>query len=136
MISIDQVIAVAKEYFPATLGAIIGAWNKRGDKSSFLVSSLKEDLSGKLLLTVVALFAIIIGVSIGKWVSIALVGYYELPKHVIPVLEFVTALNGIKIVDSVVKSFDKSLDVVSDKLPKLVSSVMDVVSDKIKKWFG
>ena len=66
----------------------------------------------------------------------ALVGYYDLPTHVIPVLEFVTALNGIKLVDSVVKGVDKSLDVVADKLPKLVSNILDTLSDKFKKWFG
>ena len=76
------------------------------------------------------------GVCIGKWVSVALVGYYELPVHVIPVLEFITALNGIKIVDSVVKGVDKSLDVISEKLPSLVSTVLDTLSDKIKKWFS
>ena len=32
--ALDQVFAVVKEYFPATLGAIIGAWNKRGEKGS------------------------------------------------------------------------------------------------------
>ena len=134
--AIDQVFAVVKAYFPATLGAVIGAWNKKGDKNSSIVQAFKTDGSDKILITFVALFAIVVGVSIGKWVSVALVGYYELPEHVIPVIEFVTALNGIKIVDSVVKAVDKSLDVVADKLPKVVSGAMDIISEKIKKWFG
>lgn len=134
--AIDQVFALVKAYFPATLGAVIGAWNKRGDKNSSIVQAFKTNGSDKVLITFVALFAIVVGVSIGKWVSVALVGYYTLPEHVIPVIEFVTALNGIKIVDSVVKSVDKSLDIVAEKLPKIVSNVLDKLSDKFNKWFG
>jgi len=134
--AIDQVFAVVKAYFPATLGAVIGAWNKRGDKNSSIVQAFKTNGSDKVLITFVALFAIVVGVSIGKWVSVALVGYYTLPEHVIPVIEFVTALNGIKIVDSVVKSVDKSLDIVAEKLPKIVSTLLDKLSDKFNKWFG
>ena len=133
--ALDQIFSVVKDYFPATLGAILGAWNKRGEKGS-IKYLLETNLSDKLSVTVIALFAIIVGVCIGKWVSVALVGYYELPPHSIPVLEFVTALNGIKLVDSVVKGVDKSLDVIAEKLPKLVSSGIDLLTDKIKKWFG
>ena len=133
--ALDQIFSVVKDYFPATLGAIIGAWNKRGEKNG-IQHILKTGCLDKLSITFIALFAIIVGVCIGKWVSVALVGYYELPEHVIPVLEFVTALNGIKIVDSVVKGVDKSLDVISEKLPSLVSTVLDTLSDKIKKWFS
>lgn len=133
--AIDQIFSVVKEYFPATLGAIIGAWNKRGERNSLkhLIGTSSLD---KLSVTIIAIFAIVVGVCIGKWVSVALVGYYELPPHSIPVLEFVTALNGIKLVDSVVKGVDKSLDVIAEKLPKLVSSGIDLLTDKIKKWFG
>ena len=133
--AIDQIVSVVKDYFPATLGAIVGAWNKRGEKGS-LKYILEISSFDKLLITIIVLFAIIVGVCIGKWVSVALTGYYDLPEHVIPVLEFITALNGIKIVDSVVKGVDKSLDVISEKLPSLVSTVLDTLSDKIKKWFS
>ena len=133
--ALDQIFSVVKDYFPATLGAILGAWNKRGEKNH-LKHLLQTSVLDKLSVTVIALFAIIVGVCIGKWVSVALVGYYDLPPHSIPVLEFVTALNGIKLVDSVVKGVDKSLDVVADKLPKLVSNILDTLSDKFKKWFG
>ena len=133
--ALDQIFSVIKGYFPATLGAILGAWNRRGEKGS-LKYLIKADLSDRLSVTTIALFAIVLGVCIGKWVSVALVGYYELPPHSIPVLEFVTALNGIKLVDSVVKGVDKSLDVIAEKLPKLVSSGIDLLTDKIKKWFG
>ena len=133
--ALDQIFSVVRDYFPATLGAILGAWNKRGEKNH-LKHLLQTSVLDKLSVTVIALFAIIVGVCIGKWVSVALVGYYELPPHSIPVLEFVTALNGIKLVDSVVKGVDKSLDVMAEKLPKLVSSGIDLLTDKIKKWFG
>ena len=133
--AIDQIFSVVKEYFPATLGAIIGAWNKRGEKNN-IKHLLQTSILDKLSVTIIAIFAIVVGVCIGKWVSVALVGYYDLPTHVVPVLEFVTALNGIKLVDSVVKGVDKSLDVVADKLPKLVSNILDTLSDKFKKWFG
>ena len=133
--ALDQIFSVIKGYFPATLGAILGAWNKRGEKNS-LKNLLQTSSLDKLSVTIIAIFAIVVGVCIGKWVSVALVGYYELPPHSIPVLEFVTALNGIKLVDSVVKGVDKSLDVIAEKLPKLVSSGIDLLTDKIKKWFG
>lgn len=133
--AVDQIFSVVRDYFPATVGAILGAWNKRGEKNS-IQHILKTDYLDKLSITFIALFAIVVGVCIGKWVSVALVGYYDLPTHVIPVLEFVTALNGIKLVDSVVKGVDKSLDVVAEKLPKLVSNILDTLSDKFKKWFG
>ena len=133
--AIDQIISVVKEYFPATLGAVVGAWNKRGEKNS-LKNLLQTSSLDKLSVTIIAIFAIIVGICIGRWVSVALVGYYDLPEHVIPILEFVTAMNGIKLVDSVVKGVDKSLDVAAEKLPKLVSSILDSLSDKFKKWFG
>ena len=133
--AIDQIVSVVREYFPATVGAILGAWNKRGEKNS-IQHILNTGFLDKLSITFIALFAIIVGVCIGKWVSTALVGYYELPEHVVPVLEFITALCGIKIADSVVKGADKSLDVISEKLPSLVSTVLDTLSDKIKKWFS
>ena len=133
--AIDQIFSVVKEYFPATLGAIVGAWNKRGERNSLkhLIGTSSLD---KLSVTIIAIFAIVVGVCIGKWVSVALVGYYALPTHVIPILEFVTAMNGIKLVDSVVKGVDKSLDVIAEKLPKIVSSGLDTIAEKLKKWFG
>lgn len=133
--AIDQIFSVIKDYFPATLGAIIGAWNKRGERNS-LKHLIETSSLDKLSVTFIAVFAIVVGVCIGRWVSVALVGYYDLPEHVIPILEFVTAMNGIKLVDSVVKGVDKSLDVAAEKLPKLVSSILDSLSDKFKKWFG
>lgn len=133
--ALDQIFSIVKDYFPATLGAIVGAWNKRGEKNS-LKNLLQTSTLDKLSVTFIAVFAIIVGICIGRWVSVALVGYYDLPEHVIPILEFVTAMNGIKLVDSVVKGVDKSLDVVAEKLPKLVSSILDSLSDKFKKWFG
>ncbi len=133
--ALDQIFSVVKEYFPATLGAILGAWNKRGEKGS-LKYLLETSSFDKLLITVIAAFAILVGISIGRWVSVALTGYYDLPEHVIPILEFVTALNGIKLVDSVLKGVDKTLDIINDKLPKFISNIIDVIELKIKKWFG
>ena len=133
--ALDQVFAVVKEYFPATLGAILGAWNKRGEKGS-LKYLLETSSFDKLLITIIAAFAILVGISIGRWVSVALTGYYDLPEHVIPILEFVTALNGIKLVDSVLKGVDKTLDIINEKLPKFISNIIDVLELKIKKWFG
>ena len=133
--ALDQIFAVVKEYFPATLGAILGAWNKRGEKGS-LKYLLETSSFDKLLITIVAAFAILVGISIGKWVSDALIGYYDLPQHVVPILEFVTALNGIKLVDSVLKAVDKTLDIINEKLPNAFSNILDTIEAKIKKWFG
>ena len=132
--ALDQVFAVVRDYFPATLGAILGAWNKRGEKGS-LKYLLETSSFDKLLITIIAAFAILVGISIGMWVSVALVGYYNLPNYIIPVIEFVTALNGIKIIDSVVKAVDKSLDVIADKIPKAVGVIVDLITNKVKKFF-
>ena len=69
--AIDQIFSVVKEYFPATLGAIIGAWNKRGEKNS-LKHLLETTSLDKLSVTFIAIFAIVIGVCIGKWVSLSI----------------------------------------------------------------
>lgn len=135
---IDQALNYCKEYFPATLGAIIGVWKKR--KTSEVFDEIKSltfiDVFTKLKITIIALFAIIVGICLGKWVSSALIGYYEIENNYLPpLIEFVTALNGIKIIDTLVKSTEKSLDIVSDKLPKIVSDVLDSVSQKIKSFF-
>lgn len=133
--ALDQVFAVVKEYFPATLGAILGAWNKRGEKGS-LKYLLETSSFDKLLITIIAAFAILVGISIGRWVSDALTGFYDLPQQVVPIIEFVTALNGIKLVDSVLKGVDRTLDIINEKLPNVVSNILDTIEVKIKKWFG
>lgn len=133
--AVEQMFTVIKEYFPATLGAIIGAWNKRKERGITLKSFKSLDLIDKFVITILATFAITVGIFLGKWVSIALIGYYDLPVHAIPVVEFVTALNGIKIIDSLVKAVDKSLDVVVDKVPKAVDSILESITNRIKKWF-
>jgi len=133
--AVEQIFSVIKEYFPATLGAIIGAWNKRGEKNSIRYLS-SASIVEKISITSVALFAITVGMCIGKWVSVALVEYYDIPEYIIPILEFVTALNGIKLVDSVLKGVDKSLQIVDEKLPKFVSNILDSIEVKLKKWFG
>ena len=133
--ALDQIFAVVKEYFPATLGAIIGAWKKKKKKGSlkYILETFFFDI---FFFTIIAAFAILVGISIGKWVSVALTGYYNLPEHVVPIIEFVTALNGIKLVDSTLKAVDKALDIVNDKLPNAVSNILDTIEAKIKKWFG
>ena len=133
--ALDQIFAVVKNYFPATLGAIIGAWNKRGEKGS-LKYFLETSPFDKLLITIIAAFAILVGISIGKWVSVALKSYYDLPEHVIPILEFVTALSSIKLVDSTLKIVDKTFDIINDKLPNFVYNILDYFEAKIKQWFG
>ena len=133
--ALDQVFAVVKEYFPATLGAILGAWNKRGEKGS-LKYLLETSSFDKLLITIIAAFAILVGISIGRWVSDALTGFYDLPQQVVPIIEFVTALNGIKLVDSVLKGVDRTLDIINEKLPNVISNILDTIEVKIKKWFG
>lgn len=133
--ALDQAISYIKDCFPATLGAIIGAWNKR-DTSCINFQTFKDvDIIGKLGVISFALFAIVIGISLGKWVSTALIGYYEIPPHAIPIIEFVTALNGIKLVDGTIKTSNKAIDIVTDKVPKIVNTALDAIHNKIKKMF-
>ena len=133
MYGLDLFLNILKEYFPATLGAVIGAWKKK--QSYPIPAFLEANIVDKFLTICIALVAIIVGISLGKWVSVALVGYYNLPAHAIPIVEFITALNGIKIVDSCIKGVEKSLDIVEEKIPKLVGSLLDSISNKIKDFF-
>ena len=133
--ALDQIFNILREYFPATLGAVVGVWNKRKGTNYKDIKLRDLHITEKVFLFLLGLFGIILGVSISKWVSTALVSYYDLPTYIVPVIEFVTALSGIKIVDSTIKGIEKSLDVISDKLPKIVSSLLDVISNKIKKFF-
>lgn len=76
------------------------------------------------------------GICLGKWVAAALVAYYSINAPYVPTLiEFVTALNGIKIIDTIMKSTEKSLDTLSDKVPKIVAETLDLISNKIKNVF-
>lgn len=133
---LEIVSNVAKEYFPATLGAVLGAWNKR--EGSVHVGKLKADKRSKqdvFMVFCIGLMAIIVGICLGKWVSVALLNTYEIKPFLKPIIEFVTALNGIKLVDSVVKTFDKTLDTMVEKVPSIVSGILDVLSERVKKFF-
>ncbi|AYD82387.1 hypothetical protein Aci011_054 [Acinetobacter phage vB_AbaM_B09_Aci01-1] len=124
-------IAFAKGIFPATIGSVVAVWRKRNE-----VNFREMDAYQKASMILVALFAILVGVCIGKWVGGAVAAYYTTTPIITTLIEFVTALNGLKIVDSAIKSVEAALDIVTKNVPVLVGNVVELISDKIEKIFG
>lgn len=124
-------IAFAKSVFPAAIGSVIAVWRKRNE-----VNFREMDAFQKASMLAVALFAILVGICIGKWVGGAVAAYYTTSPVITTLIEFVTALNGLKIVDSAIKSVEAALDIVTKNVPVLVGNVVELISDKIEKIFG
>lgn len=129
---ITSFLTFASGYFPATLGSLIAVWRKKQD-----VKFRELDNAQKFSMIAVAIVAIIIGICIGTWAGGAIVSYFGITGiFQIYLIQFATALNGLKIVDSLIASSEKSLDIITESIPKVVSSVMEIISDKITKIFG
>lgn len=125
-------LTFAKGVFPATLGSILAVWKKRKD-----VKLSEMSASEKLSMVVVVVAAIIVGVCIGKWVGGAIGLYFGVEQEVqLILIEFATALSGLKIIDSFSKSVESALDLVTENVPILFQKVIDAISDKIDKFFG
>ena len=128
---ITSFLAFTKGIFPAAIGSVIAVWRKRNE-----VNFREMDAYQKASMILVALFAILVGVCIGKWVGGAVAAYYTTSPMITTLIEFVTALNGLKIVDSAIKSVEAALDIVTKNVPVLVGNVVELISDKIEKIFG
>lgn len=120
-----------KSIFPATVGSVIATWRKRTD-----FNYREMDAFQKASLLFVALFAIVVGVCIGKWVGGAIAAFYATPDVITVVIEFATALNGLKLVDSTIKGVEMILDSFLKNLPVLLNTIIDTISKKIEKIFG
>lgn len=128
---ITSFLAFAKGIFPATIGSVIAVWRSRNE-----VNFREMDIYQKMSMFLVALFAIMVGVCIGKWVGGAVAAYYTTTPMITTLIEFVTALNGLKIVDSLIKSVESALDIITKNVPVLIGNLVEIVSDKIEKIFG
>lgn len=129
---ITGLLAFSKGIFPATLGSLIAVFRKRKE-----VDAKDMDNYQRVTLFVVVVSAIIVGVCIGKWVGGAIALYFGVEQGVqIILIEFATALNGLKIVDSLIKSAESALDILTENVPKLISKIVDAISDKIDKVLG
>lgn len=124
-------LAFAKTVFPATLGSVIAVWRKRNE-----VNFKEMDAFQKASIFLVALFAVLVGVCIGKWVGGAISAHYAVSEPTAILIELAVALNGLKIIDSAIKSVESALDVVTKNVPILANTVIEAVSDKIGKMFG
>lgn len=128
---IVSIISFLKAVFPATVGSIIAVYRKRDD-----IDFKQLNAFDKFLTVLVAIGAIIVGICIGVWVGNAIVSYKELPFFFTPVIQFVTALSGLKLVDSVMKSVEAALDVVAKNVPPIIESIMKGIADKVSQFFG
>lgn len=128
---VTSFLAFAKSIFPTVIGSVIAIWRKRNE-----VNFREMDAYQKASMLLVALFAIVVGVCIGKWVGGAVAAYYGTTPMITTLIEFVTALNGLKIVDSAIKSVEAALDIVTKNVPVLMGNIVELISDKIEKIFG
>lgn len=128
---LTSLIAFTKTVFPAALGSVVAVWRKRNE-----VNFREMDAYQRLSMLLVALFAIVVGVCIGKWVGGAVAAYYTTSEIITTLIEFVVALNGLKIVDSLIKSVESALDIITKNVPLLMGNIVEMISDKIEKIFG
>lgn len=125
-------LTFSKAIFPAVLGSIIAVWRKREE-----VKFSEMNAYQRFSFAFVILFAIVIGVCIGKWLGGAIALYFGVEQEIqIILIEFATALNGLKIIDSLIKSAESALDIVTENVPKLINKVVEAISSKIDKIFG
>lgn len=93
--------------------------------------------SQKLAMFVVVICAIVVGVCIGKWVGGAVALYFGIEEGFqLILIEFATALNGLKIVDSFIKWAESALDIVTENVPIIANKIVSIISDKIDRIFG
>lgn len=125
-------LTLAKANAPAIIGALLAVW-KRKDGVSFD----EMDAMQKAQTLLVALCAIVIGVCIGKWIGGIIALYWSISSTVPNMfIEFVIALNGLKIIDSITKSADASLDILTENVPMLVKRIISNLIEKIDQFFG
>ena len=125
-------LTLAKANAPAIIGALLAVW-KRKDGVSFD----EMDAMQKTQTLLVALCAIVIGVCIGKWIGGIIALYWSISSTVPNMfIEFVIALNGLKIIDSITKSADASLDILTENVPMLVKRIISNLIEKIDQFFG
>ena len=129
---VTSLLTFAKGVFPATLGSIIAVWRKRKE-----VKFEEMSMYQKTSMLVVILCAIVVGVCIGKWVGGAIALYFGIEQGVqVILIEFATALNGLKIVDSLIKGAESALDIITENTPIIANKIVSAIGDKIDKIFG
>lgn len=129
---ITSLLTFSKAIFPATLGSLIAVWRKRKE-----VEFTNMSVYQKASIVITAICAVIIGVCIGKWLGGAIAIHFGVEQGIqIILIEFATALNALKIIDSLIKSAESALDIVTENVPILINKVVGAISDKIDKLFG
>lgn len=125
-------LALSKANAPAIVGALLAVWRRKDG-----VKFEEMDAMQKIQTILVALCAIVIGVCIGKWIGGVIALYFSIASTAPNMLiEFIVALNGLKIIDSITKSADASLDILTENIPMLVKRVINIVIEKIDRFFG
>ena len=127
-----SLLAALKAFLPAIFGSLIAVW-KRGSSSSTKLKDLA--LSEKLVLAVLIVFAFIISVFLGKWLGGAITLQFGFNSTWGVVVEFITAISSLKVIDGVLSSADGIVKVVVEKAPQVAVAFFDGLIDKIKKIF-
>lgn len=120
-----SVIGIAKWLFPSLIGSLLAVWYKRND-----IDWKNKNTTEKVLLSFIALGAIIIGVVIGMAIANSIIVYTGLSEFWYQFgLYILCGLSSLKILDAIVKNTDQVIS-------KVVGGVLRVMDNIIDKLIG
>lgn len=120
-----SIIGIAKWLFPSLIGSLLAVWYKRND-----IDWKNKNTTEKVLLSFIALGAIIIGVVIGMAIANSIIVYTGLSEFWYQFgLYILCGLSSLKILDAIVKNTDQIITTV-------VSGVVKAVDNFINKLTG
>lgn len=120
-----SIIGIAKWLFPSLIGSLLAVWYKRND-----IDWKNKNITEKVLLSFIALGAIIIGVVIGMAIANSIIVYTGLSEFWYQFgLYILCGLSSLKILDAIVKNTDQIITTV-------VSGVVKAVDNFINKLTG
>ena len=120
-----SIISIAKWLFPSLIGSLLAVWYKRND-----IDWKNKTPLEKLLISFIALGAIIIGVVIGMAIANSIIVYTGLSEFWYQFgLYILCGLSSLKILDAVVKNTDQVIS-------KAIGGVLRVIDNIIDKLIG
>ena len=120
-----SIIGIAKWLFPSLIGSLLAVWYKRNDIDWKSKTNIE-----KLLISLVALGAIIIGVVIGMAIANSIIVYTGLSEFWYQFgLYILCGLSSLKILDAVVKNTDQVIS-------KAIGGILKVIDNIIDKLIG
>ena len=121
-----SIIGIAKWLFPSLIGSLLAVWYKRND-----VDWKNKNTTEKVLLSFIALGAIIIGVVIGMAIAKSIIVYTGLSEFWYQFgLYILCGLSSLKILDAVVKNTGQVLSKAIGGLLRVIDNIIDKLIGK------